>query len=244
MSLELAFVLPGWYKYKHTSDETIQTIRVLGEGEKPNYFKLMDGKEIHESEILNNWFYMPTSPDGISNSESFQLGDLSNINIENENNFIENENENENNFIENKNKFIESKNKFIENFEKNIQKDKIISTEEIFVNELLNQISVNKDIENFGEKQFKNNFIIPIEFNFNYDLNKLKKILSIINTNDKKINLFVEKIISNDINSIKKIINDSVKNFLLNNENEIENQNQIQNQIQINNTKNYLNNII
>ena len=235
MSLELAFVLPGWYKYKHTSDETIQTIRVLGEGEKPNYFKLMDGKEIHESEILNNWIYMPTSPDEISKSESFQLGDLTNITIEN--NFIENENENENNFIEIENEIIVNK-----NIEKNIQKDKIISTEEIFVNELLNQISVNKDIENFGEKQFKNNFIIPIEFNFNYDLNKLKKILSIINTNDKKINLFVEKIISNDINSIKKIINESVKNFLLNNENENEKQNQ--NQIQINNTKNYLNNII
>jgi hypothetical protein len=239
MSLELAFVLPGWYKYKHTSDETIQTIRVLGEGEKPNYFKLMDGKEIHESEILNNWVYMPTSPDGISNSESFQLGDLTNIT--NENNFIENENENENNFIEIENEIIVNK-----NIEKNIQKDKIISTEEIFVNELLNQISVNKDIEIFGEKQFKNNFIIPIEFNFNYDLNKLKKILSIINTNDKKINLFVDKIISNDINSIKKIINDSVKNFLINNEDENENekQNQNQNQIQINNTKNYLNNII
>lgn len=228
MSIELAFVIPGWYKYKHTSDDVIQTIRVLGEGEIPNYFKLMDGKEMHESEILNNWIFMQTAPNEIPLGESFQLGEL---NIKNEI-IIDNEIIEENIIEENiKNNFIP------EIINKNIQKDKSLSIEEIFVNELLNQISVDKDIENFGEKQFKNNFIIPIEFNFKYDLNKLKKILSIINTDDKKINLFVEKIISNDINSIKNIINKSVKNFLLSENSEIINNNKNSN------SKNYLNNI-
>lgn len=228
MSIELAFVIPGWYKYKHTSDDVIQTIRVLGEGERPNYFKLMDGKEMHESEILNNWIFMQTAPNEIPLGESFQLGEL---NIKNEI-IIDNEIIEENIIEENiKNNFIP------EIINKNIQKDKSLSIEEIFVNELLNQISVDKDIENFGEKQFKNNFIIPIEFNFKYDLNKLKKILSIINTDDKKINLFVEKIISNDINSIKNIINKSVKNFLLSENSEIINNNKNSN------SKNYLNNI-
>ena len=227
MSVELAFVIPGWYKYNHTSDDVIQTIRVLGEGEKSNYFKLMDGREFHESEILNNWTYMYTSSDGISTSESFQLGDLNIESPKYEEN-IESPKYEEN---------IESPKIILS--EENIESPKIISSEEIFVNELLNQISINKDIENFGEQQFKNNFIIPIEFNFNYDLNKLKKILSIINTDDKKINLFVEKIISNDINSIKNIINKSVKNFLLNND--YENNIQIND---INKTQNYLNNIL
>lgn len=233
MGSQLAFVIPGWYKYKHNTGDTTQTIRVMGGGDRGNdYFALMDGREMHEHEILDSWEYMPTAMSQDGNEERFAMGDLTTnkntvdqVTIYDE---INNSNNNQESFIdyqEEVKRQIVEKSKDIQNISQSefiqVNKAIIISDEEIFIDQLLKQISGERDKENKGAVQFKETFEIPIKFNFKYDLNKLRQILLLINSDEKKINLLVEKIISNDLNDIKNKINEAVKGFLLNDANTI-----------------------
>lgn len=212
MSVQLNFVIPGWYKYRHNNGDSIQTIRVLGEGDRgPNYFKLMDGNEMRESEILDDWEYMPTAITQDVHKENFNLGNLESIHKHQDN--IHKEITIDKSIIsEPKHEELIVSNHTTINHSKQIKK---ISDEEIFVNQLLKQISVSKNKEQFGEVQFKSTFEIPIQFNFNYDLTKLKQILHLID-DKSQIDLFIQKIISNDLIDIQQKINESIKNFLLN----------------------------
>lgn len=221
---QLAFVIPGWYKNRHTSGDVTQTIRVIGGGDKGNdYFKLMDGTEMHEHQILDDWIYMPTAMNQDSNDELFVLGDFSEQQkiepepqIELNKKIYEQPNTNFNPQKVNKENFIdyseETKRILVENskLQKIIETTPIIniSEEEIFIDQLLKQISDNQIAKNTS-------FEIPIQFHFKYDLNKLKQILTIIGPDDKKINLLVNKIILNDLDDIQLKITESIKNFLI-----------------------------
>lgn len=223
--MELNFVIPGWYKNKYSNSDTIQTIRVIKGGDKsPNHFLLSDGREMHENEILDSWEYMPTSINEDGFQENFKIGDIENNNQVNETKEFEIPigNEEINNKIYNL-PFILTKNKteIIDSEVPNIEvHSKFVTNnpEEIFVNQLLKKLSSEQQLENKGEIQFKSTFDIPIKFTFNYDLNKLRKILKLIDINTIDLDLFVNKIISNDLNDINNKINEAIKSFILSEE--------------------------
>ena len=66
-----------------------------------------------------------------------------------------------------------------------------LSEDEIFVNQLLKQISSENDLEKFGQVKFKTTFDIPIKFNFDYDLTKLKNLIKIMNIDKMKLDLII-----------------------------------------------------
>lgn len=201
----LAFVIPGWYKTKNATGDVVQTIRVIGGGDKGNnYFALMDGTEMHENQILDEYEYMPTAMNQDGNFEAFDLGNLDDLNIESK----PIHEEIQNTPIQPKTE-IHPIHKEIQN--KPIQYSepvqvKYISEDEIFINQLLKQLNI-----------VENNDTVNINFklNFKYDINKLKQIIKFIDNDNNKINLFIDKLISEDIENIKIKINDSIKNFLL-----------------------------
>lgn len=259
MSLELMFVIPGWYKTKYNSGDTVQTIRVLGGGTRSNsHFKLMDGREMTESEILENYEYMPTSPTEESSVLPINFGNIDEpIVIEEEpveEVFIY-EPEKPQNIVSKVNKNFDelsnSINTQIHQEPRIIYQKEEINEDEIFVNTLLKQISSEKNKEQFGEVQFKSSFNIPIQFDFKYDLTKLKQILILLNSDDSKIDLFIGKIIETDFNDINQKIKQSIKSFLLN-DNETNNKKIYEEKIQDDTkqhssqsfTSNYLNNIL
>lgn len=216
--MELNFVIPGWYKSKHNTGDTVQTIRVLRGGDKgPNHFLLMDGREMHENEILDNWEYMSTSIDEFGPpQENFRIGDIETPNeIQEELPHYEQE------------EIFEYNREVVTTYSGeqpiNVLPEKIYNQpktveknpEEIFVDQLLKKIS--SEQQSNGEISFD----IPIKFTFKYDLNKLKKILNLIDIDSINLDMFVNKIISNDSVDINSKINHSIKEFLLKEETKI-----------------------
>lgn len=220
--MQLVFVIPGWYKQESFGD-SIQTIKVLCEGSKPNVFKLLDGREMSEYEILNNWEYMPTSPTESGIEEKFDLGNLEETNNENvsSDNFDEKTIQYEESQIKKAPYIIQPPPPLNYNESADIPTQKIknkfhqLSEDEIFVNQLLKQISSENDLEKFGQVKFKTTFDIPIKFNFDYDLTKLKNLIKIMNIDKMKLDLIIEKIISNNSENVLQLLRESIKNHLL-----------------------------
>ena len=79
----------------------------------------------------------------------------------------------------------------------------------------MKQISSENDLEKFGQVKFKTTFDIPIKFNFDYDLTKLKNLIKIMNIDKMKLGLIIEKIISNNSENVLQLLRESIKNHLL-----------------------------
>lgn len=210
--MQLPFVIPGHYEYIHSSSDSKQIIRVLGEGVKKNYFKLGDGRELAETEILDNYFFLNTAS---SENQESNIVDLGDINFDNEN-----ETEIEENIEPEETKFIYTPPSQV----KNLTVREIVQTqqptifqkseEDIFIETILSKISKENDIEKYGEVQFKSTFEIPIKFEFKYDIEKLRQILKIFGSDKLNMNKFISKILTNDEN-INIKINEALLKYLM-----------------------------
>jgi hypothetical protein len=92
--MELQFVIPGHYKRKGSklSADTVDIIRVIGEHEtQENYFVTLDGKTMHESQILNEYEFFNTvdNPEPKKIIGKLNLGAIDEI--KNDNNFFDNQ---------------------------------------------------------------------------------------------------------------------------------------------------------
>ena len=222
--MNLPFVIPGHYEYIHSSSDSKQIIRVLGEGNKKNYFKLADGRELSETEILDNYIYLNTV-----SSENGPILGLPNFGeISDEIPKIStNEEVSKNTFVYEPLKKIQNEPEFEKSFEldklelaqKNVGNNSILkpvkSEEDIFIDTILSKISKENDLAKYGEIQFKSSFEIPIKFEFIYDLNKLRQILHIFGTENINIRKFIERILKNDTDNIQEKIASAIMEFLL-----------------------------
>lgn len=215
--MKLAFVLTGWYVKNSTINSDIkETIRVIGGSlKRPDYFQLSDGSEMSEYEILNYWTYMPTTASKDNNQNTVVIGDLSeNESIKSEvakfTDYVKsNPNSNSNQSLKNDNNIP-----LLENhqpIEQVIEFQPIKSENEIFIDKLLDSVVSQTDFE----------IEIPIKFTFKYDIKKLKQIISIINSDDMKVKLFIDKIIQSQKTKINNRIEEKLMDYFLFNDDEI-----------------------
>lgn len=183
---ELAFVIPGHYKIKGSelSDKSsAQVIRVLGEAERDDYFLLQDGREMHETTILDQYEFVPTSikEDGKS---LVKMGDISELSLENIGTSEATESKVE--------YFTEESN--YKNVESSIKIHKPLeSPEAIFNRELLKKFQ-------FPNNQ-KKSFQIVIDLETIFDLDKIKSARGLFDLNLNEISNVLYGL--NDV-SIKK----------------------------------------
>lgn len=204
--MDLAFVIPGHYTSNDTLDsESKVIIRVLGEGDKKDHFKVLNEKrEYHENEILSSYTYTPTAHTDYS-MNTFEIGDIESSSekvIENDT-IIEIPHEKEQFVIQEESK---------QTFSVKQQELPKKSEDDIFVENLLTKI-VNENQETL---------CIPINFSFKYDIDKLKSLIQLLDIDKNTTNLIIDKLIDTDLKdklivALKQTINNLINNNITTN---------------------------